>query len=182
MSFDANILNVICKYIDDPKTFFNFALVCRKTRYVTKLYKNNKMDQFAIKYIKTIENGQLVERRLPNGELHGDYERYSAQFGDDFYMYYNGICLSYWWYDHYGASEHEVTITHYKCDCTKEFENSYANNKIGLDGVTYKLCSTTTTTHKCDTCGDHNLEQEVWCNFEREKLSESLYLRNDMLI
>ena len=164
MNFDANILNVICEHCDDPKTFFNFALVCRKTRYVSKLHKNNKMDEFAIKYVKTIENGQLVERRLPNGKLHGQYERYWLGSGENFRMYYNDICLSEW--SHYYGLEHTIMITHYKCDCTKDFENSYTNEKIGLDGVVYKLRSTRTSTGYCYTCGEHKKEEEFWCNFE----------------
>ena len=174
MSFDANILNVICKYIDDPKTFFNFALVSHKTRHVTKLYKNNKMDQFTIKHVEhgSVRNSfKCVERRLPNGKLHGITACFYSKFADDFYMYYNGICLGKWSSIDCKTEGEEITIRHYKCECTKEFDNSYTNNKIGLDDR-YKLLSTFTKPYNCVVCGrDHNVEQEIWCNFEREKLS-----------
>ena len=169
MSFDTNILNVICEYIDDAKTYFNFALVCRKTRYVTKLRKNSKMNQF------TIENDshgfndgrKCVERRLPNGRLHDVKAVYylNVNGGYIFYMYYNGICLADWFIHSNGFGK-IIEITHYKCDCTKGFENSYTNDKIGLDGVVYKLHSTITKSRKCYTCGENKVENEQWSNFE----------------
>ena len=163
MNFDTNILNIICEHIDDPKTFFNFALVCRKTRYVSKLRKNNKMDEFAIKYVKTIDNEYVVERRLPNGKLHGEYQRHWVNGSRDFCMYYNGICLA----DCFiRGLRKRINITHYKCDCTKDFENSYTNDKIGLDGVRYKLLETNTRTYNCDICGEHKTEEEFWWNYD----------------
>ena len=173
MSFDTNILNIICEHIDDPKTFFNFALVCHKSRYVTKLHKNNKMYQFTTEHVRDflIDCYKFVERRLPNGRLHDVTAVYYPDvYRDDiFKMYYNGICLADWFTHNNGLGK-IINIRHYKCDCTKGFENSYTNDKIGLDGVYFKLHSTITKSHKCDTCGDHNLEQAIWCNFEREKL------------
>ena len=187
MNFDTNILNVICEHIDDPKTYFNFALVCRKTRYVTELHKNNKMDEFSIKYVKTIDHGmvKVVERRLPNGKLHG-VKVFFWTSDIQFNMYYNGICLGTWWCSHYEGLGQEITITYFKCDCAKgkgfcnsyirdkivsDGYNSYIKDKIVLDGVGYKLYFNDALPFiVCDTCGDHDLEQEVWCNFEREKL------------
>ena len=49
MIFDANILNVICVHIHDPKTFMHFALTCSKTKYVTDLRKKDKMKEFSIR-------------------------------------------------------------------------------------------------------------------------------------
>ena len=140
MSFDTNILNIICKYVDDAKTYFNFALVCRKTRYVTKLHKNNKMDEFVIKYVEPDGDGQLVKRRLPNGKSHDVTAVQYFEFinlDDMRQMYYNGICLASWFTHKLNRLGKRVNITHYKCDCTKDFENSYTNDKIGLDGVRY---------------------------------------------
>ena len=168
MSFDTNILNVICEHIDDPKTFFNFALVCRKTRYISKLHHNNKMDEFAMVDVSHGYNNscKFVLRRLPNGNLHGVEACYWVSGNTELIMYYNGIRLGKWWDNEYGEQGQEIIILHYKCDCTKDFENSYTNDKIGLDGVGYKLCSTITKPYNCYTCGDHNLEQETWHKFE----------------
>ena len=165
MNFDTNILNVICEHIDDPKTFFNFALVSHKTRYVIELHKNNKMDQFTIEHVKQSTNYfKHVERRLPNGKLHGIKVCYCSNiFADDFAIYHNGICLVKWWSRHCKGLGEKIFITFFKCDCTKgkSVQNSYITDKIGLDG--YKVIETMTL--KCNRCGIDNLK-EMWCNFE----------------
>ena len=174
MSFDANILNVICEHIDDPKTFFNFALVCRKTRYITKLHKNNKMDEFAMEDVSHDCNDNscvCVERRfrLPNGKLHGVEVCYWTSDDIQFIMHDNGVCLADW---NHHKDKGEVIINHYKCECTKNFENSYTNNKIGLNDRS-KLLSTCTKSYpyNCSKCGRIlKVEEETWRNFEREKL------------
>ena len=161
MSFDANIFNIICEHIDDPKTFFNFALVSHKTRYVTELHKNNKMDQFTIRHTNHDCSGyKCIERRLPNGKLHGINAYSCSKLDcDDFAIYHNGIRLGKWSI-YYKVL---IQIKFLKCNCTKgkSVQNSYITDKIGLSG--YEVIERMTL--KCKRCGIDNL-RETWCNFE----------------
>lgn len=74
MFFDEGVLNVICNFIDDPKTFFAFSQVCRRAARVCKLYEERKMDQF-VRFKNCCAAGGVciltTTRTLPNGTKHG---------------------------------------------------------------------------------------------------------------
>lgn len=84
--------------IDDPKTFFNYALVCKKFAFVCKLISVTKMNQFALPGGKDnfaecpccgIDTYRWFV--LPNGNYHGPYRYHFA--GDETEttkMYCNG--------------------------------------------------------------------------------------------
>lgn len=96
MSFNySDVIQLIGLYIDNPKTFYNFALVCKKFAFVCKLISVIKMNRFALPGGKDdfSECGVDTYRWyvLPNGNYHGPY-RYHFD-GDDFEtikMYCNG--------------------------------------------------------------------------------------------
>lgn len=74
MIFDEGVLNVICSFIDDPKTFRAFSSVSKRTWKVYQLYVDAKMNQF-VHWKSDIGIGGVYVAtytgRLPNGAKHG---------------------------------------------------------------------------------------------------------------
>jgi len=74
MIFDDNVLNIICRYIDDVKTFAAFSITCKKTHNISKLHVNQKMDKFVTEKSDVGTGGAIiviVYKYLPNRLLHG---------------------------------------------------------------------------------------------------------------
>jgi len=175
---DPNILNIICNFINDANTFFNFALACKKTSAIAQSYMDKKMSEFAVRIVEHDEDDgdgdqfTYVYYKLPNGNLHGQYSSYCSYVhtGDDYAMYYNGILLARWW-DDYGEG---IDIKHYKCDCTKKFENTYTTDKIcsenyELESKKIKKNDETTICKKCNT--ELIIVEEEWVNKSERRTS-----------
>ena len=162
MIFDNNVLNIICIFIDDPKTFRNFAIACRKTNYITNLQVDDKMTLFSEKQVVDYHGISIihrdVKRKLPNGNLHG--KQLCSDFYVDMYsLYYNGIHLAEWYYEEYD-NWIDCYVTHRKCNCTKDFPNSYTIEKIKLKN--YHLISKNDKKYNCEKCGSCKKEVECW--------------------
>lgn len=171
MIFDNNVLNNICKFVNDPLTFYNFSMANSKLANISRLHKNNKMVEFSRKIFKhdyhnVDEFTTVVEYRLPNGNLHGiQYYGTPHINHDDIYeLYYNGIKLAEWVLTEtlYGFWYH---IKYYNHTCFDNYGNGsikeYTYSKIDL--VDFNLdYSTNGSIFNCDKCGQHNYEYEYW--------------------
>ena len=136
--FDTNVLNNICKFINDPRMFINFALTCSKTRMIAILHKDDKMDEFSTKFEKVklfdiykIFDKKVTKYKLPNGNLHGLYS--SSDLNNlnrsSHKLYYNAICLMEWFYYRSGYP----IITRYRCNCTKHIKDSHIDKHTYLN-------------------------------------------------
>ena len=65
--FDNVVLDVICKQIYDPLTYFNFSLVNKKCHRIAMLNRESKLDGFT----REIEEGTYYKTVFPNGMMHG---------------------------------------------------------------------------------------------------------------
>ena len=182
MIFDTNVLNEICKYIDDPTTFINFALICSKARYVAKLNKRNKMDQFCKKkgFRKGIQDADetrinFTVSRLPNGSYHGLQKAYyhdSNGYYDYYYYLYNYGILAAEWKGETGNKYKETyynnfdrVIISYQCDCTRDVVCNYE----GIDFNQYDFYMESKEEYKCNRCNNIGiLEKKLWFKKENE--------------
>jgi len=155
------ILDRICSFIDDPKTFINFSLINKDTRFIANLYKNKKMDQFSkLNFDSTIIGGLEYCKSsytLPNGNLHG--EKYlSVTFElHPYRYYYNGILVTVLELDGWNK-----IITKYKCNCIDDINYNYMIKKLCLDNRYLK--SSDSKEYKCICCGIGTILNEYWIN------------------
>lgn len=186
--FDDNIFNHICLHINDAKTYLNFTLACKKTYKISKLHTVTKMNDF-ISETRTIDENDggdcyfYIERKLPNGNLHGEYYEscsYSA-YGDHLRYYFNGILLSKVIFDEPMC----YFITHYSCKCVAD------NNMINFKQYVYqnfdlnKFTLSSTSKHKkycCKICNTGYKYTENWEDREHIKWLISQYNNNDVQI
>lgn len=82
--FSHDILYLIALHIDDPKTYYNFALVCTKSARACRLVFDQIINCFVKKHKRyyIINNLSTTIKHewgeLPNGKKHGREEKYSA--------------------------------------------------------------------------------------------------------
>ena len=65
--FDNVVLDVICKQIDDPLTYFNFSILNIKCHRIAMLNRESKLDGFT----REIAEGTYYKTVFPDGMLHG---------------------------------------------------------------------------------------------------------------
>ena len=126
--FDNVVLNKICEFVNDPQTFYNFSLVCRKFYNVSRIHKNYKMDTFLTYFGPGADtdcrsNGSILSL-LPNDKPHGVHtilSDYDPRF-DSFQLFYNGDHISNW-------KTTDATIHFKKCNCQT---SEYIFKKIGI--------------------------------------------------
>lgn len=194
MIFDNNVLNNICKYIDNPLTFYNFSIANSKLANISRLHKNNKMVEFSRKIVRddfcnVDEFIRIVEYVLPNGNLHG-IQYYGTQLinhDDKYELYYNGIKLAEWILTE-EQDEFWYYIKYYNHTCFDNYGNGsikeYTHSKIDL--IDFNLYhsingSSFNCDECCDKCGKHNYECEYW--FKKriyqeidEKIEDEMYI------
>lgn len=160
MIFDTNLLNTICKLIDDPKTLINFSLACKKTRDIVRINKNDKMDQFIVNHINNFKDGDdyyhIIMNKLPNGNLHGEFSSscsYGA-IGDTYRLYYNGIILSEWYYD-VSSYMIDATVSYYKCDCISELSTNYITKRMNFNEFKLESTNLDLGSDTCNKCGKY---------------------------
>jgi hypothetical protein len=186
--FDSNVLNSICLQIDDPKTLLNFSLVSKKVQNIVKLNTNYLMDKFAIKHVEEFDDAcdhyDIIKYILPNGKIHGIYNIFCSYYaiGDNYRMYYNGILLAGWYWDAGIEGGDACNIEHYKCDCTKDFKNSYTNERINLNKLELKSTKIRTQDwNKCKTCKNSiTYEEETWSNFKNTNMIDFKSVMEDI--
>lgn len=134
--FDNVILENICKLIDDPKTFRSFALLSKKTYYISTLYKEDKMLQFCKE--ERIERGNTgcieIVNRLPNGKRHGINKLFTSYMNlGNYFLYYNGFHLASYWLGENGIE----FIRFYNCKCeissSLDKEPKYRDEKVARE-------------------------------------------------
>lgn len=167
MQVDSIVLNHICKWIDDPKTFYNFALVSIKALNVAMLNKVEKMDQFSLKNTIIDDDGEdcyiTTNTRLPNGNLHGkqSYLCSYAATGDQYSYYYNGVFIAdvSWDYDGYQTT---CFLTRCYCDCSKDVPRDFFQTNVDLTGFIMSSSDRKVGNAMCKKCECGRCSQEVW--------------------
>lgn len=172
--FDINVLDHICKEINDPKTYFNFAQVCKKSAKIATLHRYEKMDEFSIMKTEIDDSGEdcyvNVSRRLPNGNLHGkQYNSCSyAHIGDSSTYYFNGTMVGYAFWDE-GV---HCWITHYNCKCysLKDMKDYVYKNINLYNFVIDKQTALKKCINKvCNKCNsEYYFIKERWINIEHK--------------
>jgi len=76
-----DILQHLTLFINDPQTFFNWSLVCRKTGNSCRIYGEQKKIEFAKKKVIRMAGGDhagmtIIYVGLPNGCKHGEYTQW----------------------------------------------------------------------------------------------------------
>ena len=96
MGLYKDVLYVIAQCIDDPPTWFNFALVSMTSARICKELEAQKMDQFAVHHSGEDCHGSITctwsYQTLPNGNMHGkSVSSFDFDCKDQIYWYYNGV-------------------------------------------------------------------------------------------
>jgi antitoxin component YwqK of YwqJK toxin-antitoxin module len=76
-----DVLQHITPFIDDPQTFLNWSLVCRKTSNACRIYSDQKKLEFSRKKVIRLSGGDhagmtVIYYVLPNGSKHGEYTQW----------------------------------------------------------------------------------------------------------
>ncbi len=149
MYFDKVILNKICKFIDDPKTYLNFSLANKKLHRVAVNNVNQKMDEYIYSFGPGADcdcrsNGGVLSV-LPNGEPHGVHMILSDsdETDDMCQLFFKGTLLSEWYIFN------KSNFTFMKCSCQTI---EYMFEKIGICDNKFDIVVNSETNEACKKC------------------------------
>lgn len=96
MKLDELILIRVCSFLDDPKSYFNFAVTCKIFYDISKTFESIKKVQFAMITKSEFVNYKNQKARyeiqtLPNGTYHGFYKEYINDYLVRDATYRNGL-------------------------------------------------------------------------------------------
>ena len=135
--FDDVVLDVICKQIDDPTTYFNFSILNKKCHKIAMLHQDDKLTSFSKLVQEDIEDLMIVMNRvLPDGTLHGIQNHMRKTY------YHFGIEVA-----EILSARNEVWIM--VCDCSKGLTIKEIKKKLVPE--TYKLVYQSNK-GKCGAC------------------------------
>ena len=137
MLFDNVVLDVICKQIDDPTTYFNFSVTNKKCHRIAMLHQAAKIDQFTI----TVKTEGIIKRFLPDRTPHGLEE--NNEWNDKWYYYFGQIVAVY-----KGGSQ--LGIFH--CLCTEKLEPKIILEKMELVNHIFSREMKNYCKEKCKKC------------------------------
>ena len=112
---EPQIVYRIAWYISDPKTYFNYALVCKLFAAAVKHWERPKMTEFTICY----QVGNTYRNILPNGVMHGYFEVGGGSIGSytnkgywtwNEQKFYSFMCSD--WYVKYSFDDSWTTRNH----------------------------------------------------------------------
>ena len=145
-TFDNVVLDIICKKISDPSSYFNFSILSKKCHRIAMLHRETKANQFTKLVMVSILPGYNQKHILPDGTLHG-----IRVIINICHYYYFGIKAAIYYYGH------EIDI--YRCECTEDLKTEWLFKKLYvynfLEGDVYII-------HKCDKCGHIIVKYEYY--------------------
>lgn len=103
--FAKEIFSLIAMYVNDPLTFRNLGLVCKRSYFACSKLTAQKKCEFAKKIIIKKMRLTTIYYCLPNKWKHGDYTQwYNNGIPRKKGSYENGHMTGYWEWKHYAGN------------------------------------------------------------------------------